>query len=928
MSGWGKKARTEGGGRSDLGIAGDHGIAVAPYQLGGRRWYSAFRGMEGSVVGGLGCADSRQVHMPRHSSVLSRRLSSTTPPPPEEPKPKNYEHYYPKRKAEEEGRPAAAAQTPGEKPQASGPQQEAATAGGAGGAGGGEGGDGKKADSSSGGSEDGNKKGQNFWDEAFPKDFQNSLYPLLSAAFFLSLTSMLTSDASSEAVEISFQEFKNELLEKGLVAKVEIVNRSKAKVYVYTNRRPGAVSGAGAAAGAAGAAAGGVAGARGKGSATGASDGVGEGYDGDGDVMYFDDKHGEFDGHQQGEAAQGRGEGGLGGRGRGAGGEAAAEAGGADGGLPIPVTYASEVSWQQELLRLLPTALIIAAWIYFSRGLQSGFGMGGMGGPGGAGGAKGIFNVGKAAVTKMDKHSKNKVYFRDVAGCDEAKQEVMEFVHFLKNPAKYQALGAKIPRGALLVGPPGTGKTLLAKATAGEADVPFLSISGSDFMEMFVGVGPSRVRDLFAQARACSPSIIFIDEIDAVGRARGRGGFAGGNDERENTLNQLLVEMDGFTTTSGVVVLAGTNRPDILDPALLRPGRFDRQITIDRPDIKGREQIFRIYLSRVRLDKEVEFYSQRMAALTPGFAGADIANVVNEAALMAARNDREVILMQDFESAVDRVIGGLEKKGKVISATERRTVAYHEAGHAVVAWFLQHTEPLLKVSIVPRGTAALGFAQYLPNENLLMTKDQLIDMTCMALGGRAAEQVLLGSVSTGAQNDLERVTKTTYNRVAVYGFSDKLGLLSFPKATNSEGLEGLSKPYSNETADLIDTEVREAVDSAYRRTLELMEKHREGVAAVAEELLVKEVLHQEDLVRLLGPRPFKNAEMSNYERFVHGFEGGMTDGEGEGKKEEGEGEGERGGYGVEGAPALAVVGRDGWNAEEKNDGKSISGIRL
>ncbi|CAI5958705.1 unnamed protein product [Closterium sp. NIES-65] len=954
MSGWGKKARTEGGGRSDLGIAGDHGIAVAPYQLGGRRWYSAFRGMEGSVVGGLGCADSRQVHMPRHSSVLSRRLSSTTPPPPEEPKPKNYEHYYPKRKAEEEGRPAAAAQTPGEKPQASGPQQEAATAGGAGGAGGGEGGDGKKADSSSGGSEDGNKKGQNFWDEAFPKDFQNSLYPLLSAAFFLSLTSMLTSDASSEAVEISFQEFKNELLEKGLVAKVEIVNRSKAKVYVYTNRRPGAVSGAGAAAGAAGAAAGGVAGARGKGSATGASDGVGEGYDGDGDVMYFDDKHGEFDGHQQGEAAQGRGEGGLGGGG-GARGvrqrrrqveqmaayryyfqigsvdsferklDDAQNAIGTDGHSRIPVTYASEVSWQQELLRLLPTALIIAAWIYFSRGLQSGFGMGG---PGGAGGAKGMFNVGKAAVTKMDKHSKNKVYFRDVAGCDEAKQEVMEFVHFLKNPAKYQALGAKIPRGALLVGPPGTGKTLLAKATAGEADVPFLSISGSDFMEMFVGVGPSRVRDLFAQARACSPSIIFIDEIDAVGRARGRGGFAGGNDERENTLNQLLVEMDGFTTTSGVVVLAGTNRPDILDPALLRPGRFDRQITIDRPDIKGREQIFRIYLSRVSLDKEVEFYSQRMAALTPGFAGADIANVVNEAALMAARNDREVILMQDFESAVDRVIGGLEKKGKVISATERRTVAYHEAGHAVVAWFLQHTEPLLKVSIVPRGTAALGFAQYLPNENLLMTKDQLIDMTCMALGGRAAEQVLLGSVSTGAQNDLERVTKTTYNRVAVYGFSDKLGLLSFPKATNSEGLEGLSKPYSNETADLIDTEVREAVDSAYRRTLELMEKHREGVAAVAEELLVKEVLHQEDLVRLLGPRPFKNAEMSNYERFVHGFEGGMTDGEGEGKKEEGEGEGERGGYGVEGAPALAVVGRDGWNAEEKNDGKSISGIRL
>ncbi|GJP31421.1 hypothetical protein CLOM_g12253 [Closterium sp. NIES-68] len=948
-SGSGRKARAVGGGQADFGVAGDLGISVAPYGLGGRRWYSAFRGTEGSVIGGPGYADSRQAHMPHHSAIFSRCLSSE-PPPAEEPKPKNYEHYYPKRKAQEAGRPAA--ETPSEKPQAGGPQQEAVT-GGQGGAGGGAGGggeDGKKAGSSEGG--EGNKKEQTFWDEAFGKDWRANIYPLLSAALFLSLTSMVTGDANNEAVEISFQEFKNELLEKGLVAKVEIVNRSKAKVYVYTNRRaaPGA---AGAAGGVAGAGAG--AGARGQGSGGVGGASTGETYGGDGDAMYFDEKHGEFDGHQQGEGAQGQGEG-LGGGARGARQrrrqveqlaayryyfqigsvdsferklEEAQDSMGIDGHNRIPLTYASEVSWQQELLRLLPTILIVAAWIFFSRGLQSGFGMGGMGGPGGAGGAKGIFNVGKASVTKLDKHSKNKVYFKDVAGCDEAKQEVMEFVHFLKKPAKYQALGAKIPRGALLVGPPGTGKTLLAKATAGEADVPFLSISGSDFMEMFVGVGPSRVRDLFAQARACSPSIIFIDEIDAVGRARGRGGFAGGNDERENTLNQLLVEMDGFTTTSGVVVLAGTNRPDILDPALLRPGRFDRQITIDRPDIKGREQIFRIYLSRVRLDKEVEFYSQRMAALTPGFAGADIANVVNEAALMAARNDREVILMQDFEAAVDRVIGGLEKKGKVISAVERRTVAYHEAGHAVVAWFLEHTEPLLKVSIVPRGTAALGFAQYLPNENLLMTKDQLIDMTCMALGGRAAEQVLLGSVSTGAQNDLERVTKTTYNRVAVYGFSDKLGLLSFPKATNSEGLEGLSKPYSNETADLIDTEVREAVDSAYRRTLELMETHREGVAAVAEELLVKEVLHQEDLVRLLGPRPFKNAEMSNYERFVHGFEGEMKEGgEGEKKGEEGGTEGERGGIGLEGAPALAAVGREGSSGGWWSGGRSGPGPRL
>jgi AFG3 family protein len=360
------------------------------------------------------------------------------------------------------------------------------------------------------------------------------------------------------------------------------------------------------------------------------------------------------------------------------------------------------------------------------------------------------------------------VFFKDVAGCDEAKQEIMEFVHFLKNPKKYEELGAKIPKGALLVGPPGTGKTLLAKATAGESGVPFLSISGSDFMEMFVGVGPSRVRNLFQEARQCAPSIVFIDEIDAIGRARGRGGFSGSNDERESTLNQLLVEMDGFGTTAGVVVLAGTNRPDILDKALLRPGRFDRQISIDKPDIKGRDQIFRIYLQKLKLDNEPSFYSQRLAALTPGFAGADIANVCNEAALIAARNEQSQITMQHFESAIDRIIGGLEKKNRVnsfasivesfcehatilvsfsdillqvISKLERRTVAYHESGHAVAGWFLEHAEPFLKVTIVPRGTAALGFAQYVPSENLLMTKEQLFDMTCMTLGGRAAEEV-------------------------------------------------------------------------------------------------------------------------------------------------------------------------------------------
>ncbi|KAL0370010.1 UNVERIFIED_CONTAM: ATP-dependent zinc metalloprotease FTSH 8, mitochondrial [Sesamum angustifolium] len=446
----------------------------------------------------------------------------------------------------------------------------------------------------------------------------------------------------------------------------------------------------------------------------------------------------------------------------------------------------------------------------------------------------------------------------------------MEFVHFLKNPKKYEELGAKIPKGALLVGPPGTGKTLLAKATAGESGVPFLTISGSDFMEMFVGVGPSRVRNLFQEARQCAPSIIFIDEIDAIGRARGRGGFSGSNDERESTLNQLLVEMDGFGTTSGVVVLAGTNRPDILDKALLRPGRFDRQISIDKPDIKGRDQIFQIYLKKIKLDHEPSYYSQRLAALTPGFAGADIANVCNEAALIAARGEETQVKMEHFNAAIDRIIGGLEKRNKVISKLERRTVAFHESGHAVVGWFLEHAEPLLKVTIVPRGTAALGFAQYVPNENLLMTKEQLFDMTCMTLGGRAAEQVLLGKISTGAQNDLEKVTKMTYAQVAVYGFSEKVGLLSFPQ--REDGFE-MSKPYSSKTAAIIDTEVREWVSKAYERTVQLIQEHKEQVAKMAELLLEKETLYQEDLVQLLGERPFKPSEMTNYDKFKQGFQG-------------------------------------------------------
>ncbi|KAE8704526.1 ATP-dependent zinc metalloprotease FTSH 3 [Hibiscus syriacus] len=627
-----------------------------------------------------------------------------------------------------------------------------------------------------------------------------------------------------EQQEISFQEFKNKLLEPGLVEKIVVSNKSVAKVYVRSSPRD----------------------------ANQTTDDVVEAPTNGGPARRKTSQYKYYFNIGSVESFEEK----L---------EEAQEALGIDPHNHVPVTYVSEVNWFQELIRFGPTLLILGSLWFMGRKMQSGFGVGGPGGRGG----RGIFNMGKAQITKMDKNAKDKVLFKDVAGCDEAKQEIMEFVHFLNNPKKYEELGAKIPKGALLVGPPGTGKTLLAKATAGESGVPFLSMSGSDFMEMFVGVGPSRVRSLFQEARQCAPSIVFIDEIDAIGRARGRGGFSGGNDERESTLNQLLVEMDGFGTTSGVVVLAGTNRPDILDRALLRPGRFDRQITIDKPDIKGRDQIFQIYLKKLKLDNEPSYYSQRLAALTPGFAGADIANVCNEAALIAARNESAVITMEHFEAAIDRVIGGLEKKNKVISKLERRTVAYHESGHAVTGWFLEHAEPLLKVTIVPRGTAALGFAQYVPNENLLMTKEQLFDVTCMTLGGRAAEQVLLGKISTGAQNDLEKVTKMTYAQVAVYGFSDKVGLLSFPQ--KDDAFE-MTKPYSSKTGAIIDSEVREWVGKAYDRTVQLVEEHKEHVAQIAELLLEKEVLHQEDLVRILGERPFKSTEPTNYDRFKKGFQ--------------------------------------------------------
>ncbi|KAG9151302.1 hypothetical protein Leryth_002844 [Lithospermum erythrorhizon] len=662
--------------------------------------------------------------------------------------------------------------------------------------------------------------GNGNFQEAFMKYFQQLITPLLLVGLlFTSFSSLVP----QEQQQISFQEFKNKLLEPGLVDHIVVLNKSVAKVFVRSSPR---------------------------------SDGIG-GQESDFSVpnTSSDGKTGQYKFYfnigsvdsfeEKLEEAQ--------------------EALGIDQHEYIPVTYTSGVSWFQELLKFGPTLLLLGSLFYMGRKAQGGFSVGGNGGKGG----RGIFNIGKAHITKVDKNAKNKVFFKDVAGCDEAKQEIMEFVHFLKQPKKYEELGAKIPKGALLVGPPGTGKTLLAKATAGESGVPFLSISGSDFMEMFVGVGPSRVRNLFQEARQCAPSIVFIDEIDAIGRARGRGGFAGGNDERESTLNQLLVEMDGFGTTAGVVVLAGTNRPDILDKALLRPGRFDRQISIDKPDIKGREQIFQLYLQKIKLDHKPSYFSQRLAALTPGFAGADIANVCNEAALIAARREEKLVKLDHFDAAIDRIIGGLEKKNKVISKLERKTVAYHESGHAVAGWFLEYAEPLLKVTIVPRGTAALGFAQYVPNENLLMTKEQLFDMTCMTLGGRAAEQVLIGKISTGAQNDLEKVTKMTYAQVAVYGFSEKVGLLSFPP--REDGLE-MGKPYSSKTAALIDSEVREWVGKAYERTVQLIEEHKEQVAMVAELLLEKEVLHQDDLLQVLGERPFKSSETTNYDIFKRGFE--------------------------------------------------------
>ncbi|WP_268036940.1 ATP-dependent zinc metalloprotease FtsH [Algoriphagus sp. PAP.12] len=484
-----------------------------------------------------------------------------------------------------------------------------------------------------------------------------------------------------------------------------------------------------------------------------------------------------------------------------------------------------------------------------------------MAGPSGPGGQ--IFNVGKSKAQLFDAENKVKITFDNVAGLDEAKEEVQEIVEFLKNPSKFTKLGGKIPKGALLVGPPGTGKTLLAKAVAGEAGVPFFTLSGSDFVEMFVGVGAARVRDLFKQAKEKAPCIIFIDEIDAIGRSRGKGQMPGSNDERENTLNSLLVEMDGFGTDTGVIVVAATNRPDVLDSALLRPGRFDRQISIDKPDIVGREAIFKVHLKPIKTANDVD--AKKLAAQTPGFAGAEIANVCNEAALIAARRNKTAVDMQDFQDAVDRVIGGLEKKNKIISPEEKKIVAYHEAGHAVAGWFLEHADPLVKVSIVPRGVAALGYAQYLPKEQFLYQTEQLIDEMCMTLGGRAAEEIIFGKISTGALSDLERITKMAYSIVSVYGMNEKLGNVSFYDS-KSDGYK-MTKPYSEATAELIDQEVHKLIDFAYQRTLDLLRERSSELETLAQELLQKEILFQSDLERLIGKRPF--AKETTYQAFTN-----------------------------------------------------------
>jgi ATP-dependent metalloprotease FtsH len=521
-----------------------------------------------------------------------------------------------------------------------------------------------------------------------------------------------------------------------------------------------------------------------------------------------------------------------------------------EAGIPkdkmITPTNETRTNWSEYFGWIWPIVLMIVVWMFIMRRMN-----------GGAGGGQ-IFNIGKSKAVLFDKDINVNITFSDVAGLEGAKVEIKEIVDFLKTPKKYTDLGAKIPKGALLVGPPGTGKTLLAKAVAGEAKVPFFSLSGSDFVEMFVGVGASRVRDLFRQAKEKSPCIIFIDEIDAIGRARGKNASFGGNDERENTLNQLLTEMDGFGSNSGVIILAATNRADILDKALMRAGRFDRQIHVDLPDLNERREIFQVHLKPIKLDKDLDI--DFLAKQTPGFSGADIANICNEAALIAARNDKQFVEKQDFLDAVDRIIAGLEKKNKIITPQEKRVIAFHEAGHATVSWMLEHASPLVKVTIVPRGRS-LGAAWYLPEERQLNTMDQIFDEMCAALGGRAAEEIMFGRVSTGALSDLEKITKQAFASVVYYGLNDKIGNVSYYDSSGQQEYQ-FGKPYSEHTAQTIDEEIKKLIDKAYVKTKELLTEHKAKLTLLAEKLLEKEVIFRDDLELIFGKRPFDKEEVA------------------------------------------------------------------
>ena len=532
-------------------------------------------------------------------------------------------------------------------------------------------------------------------------------------------------------------------------------------------------------------------------------------------------------------------------------------------GQRVQVEYENKVNdWTSILINLLPWVVIIGAWFFVMRSMSRGAG---------AGGGGGIMNVGKAKVQVFDKDNAKRVTFKDVAGLEEAKVEIMEIVDFLKKADKYKELGAKIPKGALLVGPPGTGKTLLAKAVAGEANVPFLSISGSDFVEMFVGVGASRVRDLFEQAKQKAPCIVFIDEIDAIGRARGKNAGFSGNDERENTLNQLLTEMDGFQTNTGVIVLAATNRADILDKALMRAGRFDRQIEVGLPDVKEREEIFNVHLRPLKLDPQLD--RSFLARQTPGFSGADIANVCNEAALIAARHNKKFISKEDFLAAIDRIVGGLERKNKIITDEEKRVIAFHEAGHATVSWILENASPLIKVTIIPRGKA-LGAAWYLPEERQITTREQMMDELAATLGGRVSEQLTFGQVSTGALNDLERVTKQAYAMVAYYGMSENVGTLSYYDSTGQSDM-AFTKPYSEQTAQQIDTEAKRVIEQAYKMAEQVLREHADGLKELAELLLSREVVFTEDVERIFGKRK-KDIERERKEAEAKAKAGGGT----------------------------------------------------